>query len=400
MTETDREAFRELGPAELVATSAPLQTYAFFPSPARPGDGKPMEDLAPYLGGNLTLAIEKAGVSVAEVAAIPMRQNIRGVVHDMAGVTAVASHPLDRRQGHVRRLTTEALGRMAERGCVVSCLYPFRPSFWQRFGYVGLPKVRTTSFPPGGLAPLLPLELPGELTVRPVAEGYETYRAYLHRVLAARHGFAVLPEFRAVRLRDVNDRWLVTVCTGGTVTGVMLYRVNGFDGDLTVDVLLTDDGLGRTALLRYLGLHADQVARIVLPLAPEDVPELWATDLQPSTRADVTLPGSPAPMARVLSLPGLAGLPVGAGRVTVRVVEDPFLGGSHLLDGTDRTLEVTPASGEPDVVLTAPALSGLVYGILDPEDVVARGFGTVPPAAAANLRSLFPRRAPHLTVSF
>ena len=401
MTETRRPpAVRELGPAELITTSAPLQMYAFFPSPARPGDGTPMEDLAPYLEGNLTLAVVQDGVSVAEAAAIPLRQNVRGLVCDMAGVTAVATHPRVRRQGHARRLMTELLGQMRDRGCAVSCLYPFRPSFWQRFGYVGLPKARTTSFPPAGLAPLLPLDLPGELTVEPVADGYGAYRAYLHRVLADRHGFAVMPEFRAARLRDINDRWLVTHCTGGTVTGVMLYRVGGFDGDLTVDVLLTDDGLGRAGLLRYLGLHADQVARIVLPLAPDDLPELWATDLQTDTEARITLPGSPAPMARVLWLPGLAGMPVGPGRVAVRVVDDPFLGGDHLLDGTGGTLEVSASTTEPTVVLTAPGLSGLVYGVLDPQDVVARGLGTIPEPAGAGLRSLFPRRVPHLTAAF
>ncbi len=391
---------RRIGPDELVAVSAPLQTYAFFPSPARPGDGTPMADLAPYLDGNLTLAIEQDGRSVAEVAAIPMRQNVRGLVCDMAGISGVASHPLVRRQGHVRALMLEALGRMRDGGCAVSCLYPFRPSFWQRFGYVGLPKIRTTTFSPRGLAPLLDLTLPHEIDVRPVADGYDEYRAFVHRVLDARHGFAVLPAFRAARLRDINDRWLATVRSGGEIVGVMLYRVNGFDADLGVDVMLTDDGYARAALLRYLAQHIDQVARIVLPLAPGDIPELWSTDLEVATEAKVTLPGTPAPMARVLSLPGLLGMPVGPGRLTVRIVDDPFLAGDHVLDGTTGKLDVSAGLGEPDAILTAPGLSGLVYGVLEPEDVVTRGLGTVPAPAAGALRSLFPRHIPYLTAGF
>jgi hypothetical protein len=393
-------AIRRIEADELVSVSAPLQMYAFFPSPARPGDGKPMTDLAPYLDGNLTLAVVRDGVSVAEAAAIPLRQNVRGLVCDMAGVSGVATHPLHRRQGHVRALMPEILAQMRERGCAVSCLYPFRPSFWQRFGYIGLPKIRTATFAPAGLAPLLAAEVPGEIVVKPIAEAYDTYRAYIRAEMTERHGFAVLPDFRAVRLRDINDRWLATVCVNGEVVGVMMFRVNGFDGDLAVDVLFTRDLLGRTALLAYLARHVDQVARIVVPLAPDDIPELWATDLEAATEARVTHPGTPAPMARVLSLPALAGMTVGVAQVRIRVVDDPLLAGDYLLDGTTGVLDVTTTAGEPDATLTTHGISGLVYGVLDPDEVVVRGFGTIPPSATAALRILLPRRIPHLTVTF
>jgi hypothetical protein len=383
-----------------VSLSAPLQTYGFFPSPQRPGDGTPMLDLAPYLAGNLTLAVVQDGRSVAEGAAIPMRQNVRGLVCDMAGLSAGTSHPLARRQGHMRALMVEVQRQMRDMGCAVSCLYPFRPSVWGRFGYVGLPKARTATFSPRGLAPLLDLDLPGEVEVRQIADGYTDYRAYLNHFMEVRHGFAVLPEFRAVRLRDINDRWLVTVRVDGQITGVMMYRLNGFDADLTVDVMLVDDAHARTVFLRYLAVHVEQVARVVLPLAPGDIPELWATDLEVATEAKVTLPGTPAPMARVLSLPGLLGMPVGPGRVTIRVVDDAFIGGDHCLDGSTGKLDVSAGVGEPEAILTAAGLSGIVYGVLEPEDVAYRGFGSVTPPAAAALRSIFPRHIPHLTAGF
>ncbi|MFD1052325.1 hypothetical protein ACFQ1S_45475, partial [Kibdelosporangium lantanae] len=103
---------------------------------------------------------------------------------------------------------------------------------------------------------------------------------------------------------------------------------------------------------------------------------------------------SAAPMARVLSVEGLRGMAVGSGRVSVEVVDDPYIAGKYVLDGTSGELEIT-AGGEPTVTLNAAGFSGLVYGVLDPSDVDMRGFGHVPADSVAGLASLFPRRVPY-----
>jgi hypothetical protein len=106
-------------------------------------------------------------------------------------------------------------------------------------------------------------------------------------------------------------------------------------------------------------------------------------------------------MARVLSVPGLAGIDVGPGVATVEVVDDPLLEGSHLLDGTTGKLEVAAPSGAaPAARLTAAGLSALVYGVLDPTELVVRGLGEVPPDAAAQLAALFDRRVPFVLTNF
>jgi hypothetical protein len=45
-------------------------------------------------------------------------------------------------------------------------------------------------------------------------------------------------------------------------------------------------------------------------------------------------------------------------------------------------------------------ISGLVYGVLDPVDVLARGFGEVNADAIEPLRSLFPRQMPFMFADF
>ena len=59
-----------------------------------------------------------------------------------------------------------------------------------------------------------------------------------------------------------------------------------------------------------------------------------------------------------------------------------------------------PLDGPPVATLTCAGLSGLVYGVLDPDEVGLRGFGAVPDEAANELRVLFPREFPYLFADF
>ncbi|GAB3818613.1 GNAT family N-acetyltransferase [Micromonospora zhanjiangensis] len=393
---------RRLTTEERLTRSFPLQAYAFEASPATAARLDEFRDYLPYTEDGRTLVAEEGRTALATVTAIPMRQNVRGTVLPMAGVAAVATHPLARRQGHVRTLLTRLLGEMRDEGCVVSALYPFRPSFYARFGYAGLPKARTVGFSPAGLAPLVRADLPGDLRWQRIREGYPDQRALTERLLADRHGFAIFPASRAVWPRDTDERWSVTALVDGEVAGVFTYRISDHGGTLAGDDLLTTGPLGRTLLLQFLARHVDQVDRVTMRIAPDETPELWGVDFAVRVTADVHFPTSAAPMARLLSLDALRGLAAGPGRVVVELVDDPFLSGRHLLDGTDGRIELTGAdpTAVPAATLTAAGLSALVYGVLDPVEVVLQGLGAVPDDAAAQLRTLFPRRLPHLYADF
>jgi hypothetical protein len=104
-------------------------------------------------------------------------------------------------------------------------------------------------------------------------------------------------------------------------------------------------------------------------------------------------------MVRVLDMDALAGTPVGEGTVTVEVVDDELIGGVYRLESEGGTLTVAKGT-EPAATVTAAGFSGLVYGVLDPVDVITRGFGTVSADAMEPLRSLFPRAMPYLFADF
>jgi predicted acetyltransferase len=392
---------RELSDEERAEISLKIQAYAFQPSPPDDAVNGVLERNQEFYKGNITLVAEEDGLALADVSAIPMWQNVRGTIYRMAGIAGLATYPLARRRGYARALMTEMLGRMREEGHVMSALYPFRPSFYQRFGYVGLPRTRTVRFPPTGLADLLDSQLPGEVTWEQAKQGYDAYRAFTERLLAKQHGFSVLPESRARELRDINDRWVVMAWVDGEAAAATTYRITGHADVLAADDLLIASSLGRALLLRFFAGHIDQVSEVEVQVAAGELPELWATDLVGVTQATTSFPESPAPMARVLSLDSLAGMPVGREHVTVEIVADPYIAGRYVLDGRTESLEVTAGTAfAPEATLTAAGLSALVYGVLDPEDVVVRGLGDISRDPAARLRRLFPRDEPYLYARF
>src|ERR1043165_9208305 len=99
--------------------------YAFTPSPLAPDGREKWQNWARYNADSVVLVAEEDGVSVAEVSALPMRQNVRGTVYPMGGVAAVAAQPHVRRRGHIRTLMTELHGQLRDEGHVFSGLYPF-----------------------------------------------------------------------------------------------------------------------------------------------------------------------------------------------------------------------------------------------------------------------------------
>jgi predicted acetyltransferase len=396
-----RVEVRRIDADERSAISVPIQAYAFHASPV---PGEVLDRLRSdqkYYQEHVTLVAETGGQPVADASAIPMRQNVRGVIYPMAGIAGVATLPHARRRGYASTLVAEILGLMRDSGHVVSALHPFRQSFYTRFGFIGLPQTRTVMFPISSVTRLLTTDLDGTVRWGPVAEHYDEYLAYTNQLLADRHGFALLPESRTSQLRDSGDRWLAIAAVNDTVVGAITYRITGFGGDLIADDLLVSGPLGRALLLRFFAGHADQVSGVQANVPADEMPELWATDFASETRAITSFPVSPAPMARVLSLTGLAGMPVGNGRATVEVVDDRFIAGRYSLDGTMGVLDVRRvAAVAADATLTSAGLSGLIYGVLDPGELGIRGFGQAQGDVLVQLRRLFPPSVPHLHASF
>jgi predicted N-acetyltransferase YhbS len=390
--------FRQISAAERTATMFPLTAYAFTPSPWPAEDEERYRERVRFNETAVNLVAEEEGRALAAVAGFRMRQNVRGLVHDMAGVASVASHPSARRRGLVRALLERLLRQMREEGAAVSALYPFRPSFYARFGFVGIPRHRTATFAPEGLGHLIRAGLPGEVERLTMADGFDEYTALTHRLLPERHGFAVFDATTVERFRD-DKAWVAVARSGGETVGAARYRITDYGAELVAEDLLTTGPLGRALLLQFFARHVDQVARVTVTIGTDEVPELWGTDLAVTTEGRVDHPRRGGPMVRVLDMPALSGTPVGAGDVTVEIAGDELIGGVWRLSSEGGSLAVAKG-GTPAATLTAGGFSALLYGVLDPVEIFTRGLGEPSPAAIGPLTSLFPRRMPYLFADF
>jgi predicted acetyltransferase len=108
-----------------------------FPGPTRPLEWLREQLAAPRFGGGPeTLVVaEDAGRIVAACQVHPLRQWIGGVEFPCAGIGTVAVSPAHRRRKVGAELVAAALEHAAQRGDIVSALYPFRVSFYQSLGY-------------------------------------------------------------------------------------------------------------------------------------------------------------------------------------------------------------------------------------------------------------------------
>ena len=198
-----------------------------------------------------------------------------------------------------------------------------------------------------------------------------------------------------------DERLGGAVCrVGGELVGAVRYRIDKFGGDLVGGDLLTTGPLGRALLLQFFARHVDQVARVVFRISSDEVPELWGTDIAVTTEGRVAFPLLGGPMVRVLDMTALAGTAVGSGAVTVEIAGDELIGGVWQLAAEDGRLVVSRGTAAPVATLTAAGFSGLLYGVLDPVEVVTRGHGEVEGAAVGELAALFPRRMPYLCADF
>lgn len=183
-------AIQQLQGDEMLEAVFALGQYSFHPSP-------PFQDKEEWLAA----ARQRRGVTcfgtleesrpMAVAASTSMTQNIRGRLYPAAGVWGVSTHPSARRKGYCRQTLARLLAAEREAGKVFSSLYPFRESFYQRLGYVTYPQTKIARFSPQALAPLLRLDLEGEVEFKLISEAYETYRAFLVEILPQRHGMSL-----------------------------------------------------------------------------------------------------------------------------------------------------------------------------------------------------------------
>ena len=387
---------RRIAGDDLLDHYFPLLDYAFRGTPPQ----KPREELSkvlPYLENVTVMAAFEEERALACAGSWPMRQNVRGAVFPMGAIWGVATHPEARRKGYSRRVLLRLLEALRTVGTPLTCLYPFRESFYERLGYVTFPQIRVTRFSPLTLRGLLRRDLPGEVALSPLQTGLDEYRAYLRERQAHIHGLALFGDRAAERLRNREEHWLALARDGDNVIGAMIYRIEEYAGKMQVFRFLYNNNRGRFLLLHWLARHADQASEIEISLAPYELPETWLADMD----VRIGTPDGDTPMGRVLDVQRIGGLRTGPGAFTARVHDEvaPWNNGGFRFETVDGALRVSEGT-DAECDLTIQALSALVYGTHDPDVFALRGWGEPSPRLQATMRAMFPLQRPYLHEEF
>ena len=97
------------------------------------------KDSEHYIQGALNFCkgfvAEEGGVVLSAMFYIPFHQNIHNKKFKMAGISGVVTMPEARNRGMVREQFKAMQRDMVEQGYLTSCLEPFKPKYYQKFGW-------------------------------------------------------------------------------------------------------------------------------------------------------------------------------------------------------------------------------------------------------------------------
>lgn len=363
-------SYRPLGEADIESYLA-LERYAFQANPDRSGlDAAKMARFrGRFAEGRLAAQLELIPLTIQSGAG-----ELRAV-----GIGSVATAPELRRRGHTAALLREACAELRADGASFCILYPFKRSFYGRYGWATFVERRRYSGPPERFAPFR--HGPGGFTPAgdQVGELDRIYRA------ALRGRFGPVARDEAWWRREVLSDWerrpyhaYIWRDEQGVGRSYLIYRLASGDGHgqgtMAVREMVALDPLARAQLFAFVADQDSQCAEVRFH-APTDAPvnALFPDPLE--CRAE------PHFMLRLLDVAGaLAAMPYPrdlAGQLTIAVRDEwmPENQGVYRLEiaggrgAVDRLADDAPAGLRCDVA----GLAQLVSRHLRPRTAAAFG---------------------------
>lgn len=375
-----------------------LGNYAFTSTPRVPDKEKDERYLQQHRNDRIWFSYLD-NEPVARVGVIPMTLNVRGKVMPMGGVSGVCSMPIARRGGHVRALMNHSIHAMHADGQPVSTLYPFKTSYYEKFGYSGWQAPLWARIDPAALSPYLKVSKHGTVKQRLSPDVQDEYHSFLLRAQQDVHGMAHRDHVRTDHGVDQHSTWFMSVEEGDEITGGISYKLNltSAKEHMEVRAVFWHTMNARLNVLDFMARHADQVKQIRMPLLPGQEPQLWVSDdWQVEILSGEEYSWGP-PMGRIITIAGLNGVPVGDASATITVEDEqaPWNNGTWTFSGSGGELRVTQ-DGNPGGEVSIAGLSAMLFSGFDPMTLPHRGWGSVDDETAAALQTLFPPVTPHL----
>ena len=371
-----------------------LFRYAFRDFSEKPGD----PELQASLQAQDVLGLFAEGELVSAVVDFRYQQSVRGRVLGMGGIGGVASYPEHRGRGYVRTLMRTAFAEMRERGAALSMLRPFKQSYYRKFGYETASTYIGWDMPSVAMAQWTDSAFAGEFRYQRgrSLQLKDELLSFWRDLQPGVNGLALMPDmpdgyFRR-RYRDFQVL-LVHGANGVEASALVFKRGAGSEARIAVRGFLWRNLAARDAVLHWLSRHADQVGSMTIAF-PFGMPvfHLFGDTVKP-VRQNVLL--FPWMVRTVDAVAAVTGTP---GEMDDKLVLDlqdrdcPWNNGRFRLSAAESVLRLDRESdsGSPDATLPISALSGLLYGVGDPEEVLARSRVVTDARVIDLLRQAFP----------
>ncbi len=374
--------------------------YAFYPTP---GDLERLTKMKHYFKDDTSFILYENNKPVSALICKPIPQNVRGKIKPMCGIQNVATNPEARRKGYSKQLMKKSFEHMKENDYVFSTLYPFKESFYEKYGFISFPQVKTAIFSPRQLVPLLDLDLPGNVERLSFKDGFEIYEKFIKEVQNTIHGMGIKHTAEIIRFKDNSSEWLAIAQVEGKVVGIMTYRVAGLWKEFKIRDFFYSNSLGKYLLLQFLAIHGDQVKEIhMINIKPDDTPETWINDTFWGENGKIiSREWVPTCMGRIVQVKMMSGLEVGEGNISVKVTDEycEWNNKTFLLKSDNGVLEVSDTD-QFDCEMTIQGLSAIVYGCYNLDDFEYKGWGQISEVAKQRIEKLFPKKSPFLHADF
>jgi len=376
-----------------------IKLYAFNPAENSYEVLKKQDDKK-YPYKRRTFLVEENNDIIAVLSVIEFSQNIRGTFIKSAGVADVACRPEYRRRGYITKLFGHTFKKMLEEGLLVSILYPFSYSFYEKLGYGQADSIRLLTIKNKDI---IRRPTPNRIIQEDYDPDFRRCQPLYDRLTTQITGLVKRPSevWRNLYRWNWNQRGFQFICQDneGTDLGYLILRfekksVENPKSHISVCEVVFFDPQTKQAFLNFLANHDNQ--RSIIKIAPFDQNYLPFL-ISPRMESNQELANS---MFRIVDienlLPKLSYPLQVQGQIRIRILDTPALchwnNQTYNLEVKNGKGLVTITTDEPDLTMGIKELSQIVIGFHSPQELAEAGKIIGKTTALNTLAKIFPKQ--------
>ncbi|NHJ05601.1 MAG: GNAT family N-acetyltransferase [Candidatus Heimdallarchaeota archaeon] len=213
---------------------------------------------------------------------------VRGILMNMGGIAAVATYPQYRRQKQVSALATESLKIMRKNKQFISALYPFKYSFYRKYGYANCAEFSWVLAPPGNF--LIPEDFK-PLKIREITldESFELLKPFREKI-GPNYNFIMYEDPQIWKAHYVSKKYKIFIIEeNDEIVGYFITSLEKREGNWNIRLKFKDiivaNHQARLTVYDYIKKHTDQTKDVHIPLmGDEEITEyfddLWEGDFK------------------------------------------------------------------------------------------------------------------------